>query len=472
MERKVVLPEKFLIGASSSAWQTEGWAGKDGRMNYMDLWYKKTPECWYEGYGPTVATDFYHRYQEDIELMKQCGLQVYRTSIDWSRFIRNYDTAEVDPDALAYYGKLIDSLIAAGIEPMICLEHYELPAELFETYGGWGSKYVVECFVKYAQKVFEAFGNRVKYWFTFNEPIVIQTRIYLDAVRWPYEQDSAKWIQWNYYKVLAHAKTVELYHKMELGGKIGIILNPEVVYPRSQSPGDRLAAHIYDLYFNRMYLDPCLKGEFPDELLKDLETHQILFESTPEELQTIRENVLDILGLNLYFPKRVQEPSHVRNSNTAFHPCCYYEEFVLPGREMNKDRGWEIYPRIVYDMGMRIKEEYGNIPWLITENGMGIMGEDRFLNQDGMVEDDIRIDFIKRHLEWAVKSVEDGANCLGYLVWAFTDCVSPGNAFKNRYGLVSINLKRGRNRTIKKSGYFYRKMSQERYFTMAKREYR
>lgn len=466
MERREAIPDGFLLGASSSAWQTEGWDGKQGRMNYMDLWYQNAPERWYEGHGPATATKFYHRYPEDIELMKQCGLQTYRTSIDWSRFIRDYDTAEVDPDALAYYDDLIDRLIGAGIQPMLCLEHYELPAELFEQYGGWNSSHVVDCFVKYAQKAFEAFGNKVKYWFTFNEPIVVQTRIYLDGVRWPYTQDSKVWMQWNYNKILAHAKVVELYHAMELGGKIGIILNPEMTYPRSESEGDKKAAHLYDLYFNRVYLDPCLKGEFPEELLEDLKRNQIMFDCTQEELDIIKGNRLDILGLNLYFPKRVQEPSCARDSGEPFHPSRYYEEYHLPGREMNADRGWEIYPRIVYDFGMRIKEEYHNIPWILTENGMGIMGEERMRNAEGMIEDDVRIDFIRRHLGWAMKAIRDGADCRGYLLWAFTDCVSPMNAFKNRYGLVSIDLNHERNRSIKKSGYYFKKITSERSFTV------
>lgn len=472
MERRESIPEGFLMGASSSAWQTEGWDGKQGRMNYMDLWYRKTPECWYEGYGPSIATDFYHRYKEDIRLMKQCGLEVYRTSIDWSRFIKDYETAEVDSDALAYYNDMIDCLIEAQIEPMICLEHYELPAELFLKYGGWNSKHVVECFVKYAKKVFEAFGGKVKYWFTFNEPVVVQTRIYLDGARWPYEQDSKVWMQWNYHKVLAHARVVEAYHGMGLDGKIGIILNPEVTYPRSESEGDQKAAHMYDLYFNRVYLDPCLKGEFPAELVEDLERNHIMFDCTREELHIIKNNRLDILGLNLYFPKRVQEPSHIRNPQAAFHPFCYYEDFALPGREMNRDRGWEIYPKIVYDMGKRMKEEYGNIPWFLTENGMGIMNEERMRNSDGVIEDDMRIDFISRHLDWAVKAVKEGVDCRGYLLWAFTDCVSPMNAFKNRYGLVSIDLEHGRDRSIKKSGYYFKRITEEREFTVEEREYR
>ncbi len=147
---------------------------------------------------------------------------------------------------------------------MICLEHYEIPGVLFEKYGGWGSKHVVDLFVKYAEKVFERYAHKVKWWFTFNEPIVIQTRVYLDAVRWPYEQNTKKWMQWNFNKTLANAKVVQLFHQSYTSqhreSKIGVILNPEVVYPRSNAPHDIEAAKMYDLFFNRMFLDPMIKG--------------------------------------------------------------------------------------------------------------------------------------------------------------------------------------------------------------------
>lgn len=137
---------------------------------------------------------------------------------------------------------------------------------------------------------------------------------------------------------------------------------------------------------------------------------------------------------------------------------------------MNEDRGWEIYPRMIYDMAMRLKNEYGNVEWLVTENGMGVMKEGRFRNGDGMIEDDYRIDFIRRHLAWTLRAVEDGANCRGYLLWAFTDCVSPMNAFKNRYGLIEIDLGNDRARRMKKSGIFYRELSEQRVLMVEERE--
>ncbi|WP_286160807.1 glycoside hydrolase family 1 protein [Virgibacillus sp. 7505] len=478
MSNKVIkVPDNFIIGAASSAWQTEGWTGKkDFQDSYLDLWYKNNKNVWHNGYGPAVATDFYNRYKEDIQLMKQIGLTHYRTSINWARFLVDYENAIVDEEYASHYENVIDELLNNGIEPMICLEHYELPAVLFEKYGGWGSKHVVELFEKYAEKVFKRYGSRVKHWFTFNEPIVVQTRVHLDAIRWPFEQNTRKWMQWNYNKSLATAKVVRLFKQMQLkekfGAKIGNIINPEVTYARSSAEHDQKAARIYDLFFNRVFLDPSIKGEFPSELFELMEKHDITFDYTEDELRLIKENTVDYVGLNLYFPHRVKARTAAWNEDTPFHPEYYYDKHELTGKKMNPYRGWEIYPQIMYDIALRMKEEYGNIEWFVAENGMGVENEHRFKNEDNMIQDDYRIEFINEHLQWLLKAVDEGANCTGYMLWAFTDNVSPMNAFKNRYGLVEINLTENRNRSLKKSGYWYKELIESRQLEVSEEEYK
>ncbi|MEC6747698.1 glycoside hydrolase family 1 protein [Marinilactibacillus sp. XAAS-LB27] len=457
------IPKDFILGAASSAWQTEGWQGKkEGQDSYLDSWYKEEYFVWHEGYGPDVATNFMEKYQEDIDHMQEIGLTHYRTSINWSRFFTDYESLTVDEDYAKHISDMIDALIKAGVEPMLCLEHYELPAYLLETYDGWSSKKVVELFTNYAEIAFERYADRVKNWFVFNEPVVVQTRVYLDAIRWPHEQDTKKWMQWNHHKVLATAKAVEVYRKGNYDGRIGTILNPEVTYARSSSEADQKAAHIFDLFFNRVFLDPAVKGVYPEELIELLKKHEILFDHDEEELAIIKRNTVDYLGINLYFPKRVQAPKHAWNSETPFHPEQYYDSFELPGRRMNKSRGWEIYPKLMFDMAMRIKEEYNNIPWLITENGMGIEQEERFMDDKGTVQDEYRIEFLGEHISWLLKAVEAGSSCEGYMLWAFTDCVSPMNAFKNRYGLVRIDIENDLNRSMKQSGYWYKEMIENR----------
>ena len=327
---------------------------------------------------------------------------------------------------------------------------------------------MVELFVKYAEQVFVRYGERVKHWFVFNEPVVVQTRIYLDAIRWPYEQNTQKWMQWNYNKGLATAKVVKLFKEMGLkdktGAKIGSILNPEVTYARSSSEHDQKAAEMYDLFFNRVFLDPAIKGEYPQELFELMEKHDIAFEHTDEELQLIKENTIEYAGINLYFPHRVKARTTAWNEETPFHPEYYYEKHELVGKKMNPYRGWEIYPQIMFDMAMRMKEEYGNIEWFIAENGMGVENEGRFKNEEQIIQDDYRIEFISEHLKWLLKAIDEGANCKGYMLWAFTDNVSPMNAFKNRYGLVEINVEDHRNRALKKSAYWYKQVIETKEF--------
>lgn len=478
LSNKIIkVPDNFIIGAASSAWQTEGWTGKkDFQDSYLDLWYKNNKNVWHNGYGPAVATDFYNRYKEDIQLMKQIGLTHYRTSINWARFLVDYENAIVDEEYASHYENVIDELLNNGIEPMICLEHYELPAVLFEKYGGWGSKHVVELFEKYAEKVFNRYGSRVKHWFTFNEPIVVQTRVHLDAIRWPFEQNTRKWMQWNYNKSLATAKVVRLFKQMQLkekfGAKIGNIINPEVTYARSSAEHDQKAARIYDLFFNRVFLDPSIKGEFPSELFELMEKHDITFDYTEDELRLIKENTVDYVGLNLYFPHRVKARTAAWNEDIPFHPEYYYDKHELTGKKMNPYRGWEIYPQIMYDIALRMKEEYGNIEWFVAENGMGVENEHRFKNEDNIIQDDYRIEFINEHLQWLLKAVDEGSNCTGYMLWAFTDNVSPMNAFKNRYGLVEINLNENRNRSLKKSGYWYKELIKSRQLEVLEEEYK
>jgi len=457
------IPKEFILGAASSAWQTEGWQGKKaGQDSFLDRWYKEERFVWHNGYGPAVATNFMEQFPEDIAMMKDIHLTHYRTSINWARFFTDYENLVVDEAYAAHIDQVIDQLIAAGVEPMLCLEHYEVPAYLMDKYDGWSSRKVVDLYAGYAKIAFERYGDRVKHWFTFNEPIVVQTRCYLDAIRWPHEQNTKKWMLWNYHKALATAQAVAVYHQNDYPGRIGCVLNPEMVYARSSSAADQKAKDMYDLFFNRVFFDPMVKGEYAAELIELCQKYGIYFDPTAADLETIKNNTVDFLGINQYYPKRVKAPRYQWHEETPFHPEMFYETFDLPGKRMNNSRGWEIYPQVMLDMANYLTENYGDIPWLITENGMGREAEERYMDENWQVQDDYRIAFISEHLYWLLKAVEAGANCEGYMLWAFTDCVSPMNAFKNRYGLVRIELNDQRTRSLKKSAGWYRSLIDER----------
>lgn len=449
---KVSFPANFDWGSASSGPQTEGSTGKKSQ-SIWDYWYKQEPHRFYNGVGPDTTSNTYYQYEEDIALMKKVGMKSFRTSIQWTRLIKNFETGEVDADGVEFYTKYIDALIENGIEPVINLFHFDMPVDLEMTYGGFKSLEVVEMYVKYAEQAFKLFGDKVKKWFTFNEPIAYTRGAYLYNQIFPNEVSSKSFVQVNYYILLAHAKTVELFHSLNIPGKIGIIVDLLNPMPRSQNELDVYGAEVYDLFFNRIFMDPCVRGEYDEQYLKILERHNLMFNYTIDELELIRNNTVDYVGINYYQPVRLKARDTMPNPFSPFMPEWYFDYYDMPNKRMNLSRGWEIYPKAIYDIAMRVKEEYQNIEWFISENGMGIMGEEAFKNEDGVIQDDYRINFIKEHLSWLAKAIEDGSNCQGYHLWTFIDNWSWTNAYKNRYGLVSLDLATSQ-RTLKKSGYW------------------
>lgn len=180
--------------------------------------------------------------------------------------------------------------------------------------------------------------------------------------------------------------------------------------------------------------------------------------------ELIKENTVDILGINYYQPRRVKAKEHLPNPEAPFMPERFFDYYVMPGRKMNPYRGWEIYEKGIYDILMNVKENYGNIECFISENGMGVEGEERFRDENGMIHDDYRIEFIREHLKWVHQAIQEGANVKGYHVWTFMDNWSWMNAYKNRYGLVAVDLENDRKRTIKKSGYWFKTLAENNGF--------
>jgi len=462
MGKEYKFPEGFWWGSASSAPQSEGASCEDGKgMNIYDFWYEKEPERFYDKIGPDVTADFYHRYREDIQLMKELGHNSFRTSISWARLIPE-GTGEINEKAVKFYNNVIDELLANEIEPFINLYHFDMPYCL-QKKGGWENREVVEAYANYARTCFELFGSKVKMWFTFNEPIVPVVEGYLYGTHYPHVVDFKRAVQVAYNIVVAQAKAIKAFRELKIDdAKIGTILIIYPIYPRSSHPADLRAGKIADLLFNRSFLDPSIKGRYPAELVELLADYRLLpyVEEGDEEL--IKDSVIDILGVNYYQPKRVKAKKHLPNPYSPIMPEWFFDYYDMPGKRINIYRGWEIYEKGIYDLLKRIKNEYGNIPCFVAENGMGVQDEERFI-QDGVVHDDYRIEFLKDHLKWVHKSIEEGCNVKGYHVWTFIDNWSWNNAFKNRYGLVSLDLKTLK-RTIKKSGYWYRELSQNNGF--------
>lgn len=454
-------PEGFLWGTSTSAPQTEGYISDDGKgENIWDYWYRTAPHKFFNQVGPEHASTFYENWEEDIELLEATGQTVFRTSIQWARLIPD-GVGEANEEAVAFYQKVFKRIHDKGIHLMVNLYHFDLPYALYEK-GGWESKETVDAFVHYSKQCFELFGEYVDEWTTFNEPIVPVEMGYFNFYHLPGTIDAKKAFQVAYNTQLASSRAVKALHELDESKRIGIIINLTPAYPRSNQPGDLKAARVAELFQARSFLDPSVKGKYPTELREIAEKHKLMPETTAEELTDILENTVDFLGVNYYQPLRVQAPKYVPNPEAPFTPDYYYEPFQLPTANVNPYRGWEIYEQGIYDIAENLKENYDNIPWLLTENGMGVEDEKRFL-KDGEIQDDYRIDFVKDHLRWLHRAIQDGANCKGYMMWTFIDCWSWLNAYKNRYGLVSLDLET-QKRTIKKSGRWFKQLSTQNGF--------
>ena len=241
---------------------------------------------------------------------------------------------------------------------------------------------------------------------------------------------------------------------MKPGGQIGIIMDVIPVYPRSENPEDVKAAEAADLFYTRSINEPVLLGEYPQELIEILREYNQVPETEEGDLDLIKETKIDLLGINYYKPRRVKAKEYEINKNGIFMPEWFFDSYEMPGRRMNRSRGIEIYPEGIYDIALMIKEKYNNIPWFVSENGIGIEGEEKFI-KDGMVQDQYRIDFLKEHLQYLHKGIEEGSNCLGYQMWTFIDCWSWINAYKNRYGFYRLDYET-QERTVKKSGLWFR----------------
>lgn len=415
------------------------------------------PELFFNGVGPTHASNTYYQYKEDVKLMKQMSLNSYRTSIAWTRLLPDGKT--LNPLAVKFYRDYFKEMQDYGIEPIINLFHFDMPWWLMEK-GGWEARESVDAFAYYATVAFEQFGDLVTKWATFNEPMVHIECGYMGEYHYPKVIDFKRAIQVGYHTALAHARAVEAFRKINIkNGEISIILNLSPVYAKSDSLEDKQAQFYADLFYERSFLDTVVKGYFPEALIDTLKEHDLLPKIEIGDKLIFENNTIDFLGVNYYQPLRVQAP-HPQDfpaRSTSYFSRGYNWE----GKRINPHRGWEIYPEGIYDIAIRIRDDYNNIPWFVSENGMGVEGEEQFTNEEGIVEDVYRIEFIQEHLGYVKKGIEAGSNCFGYHMWTFVDCWSWLNAYKNRYGFYRVDLDHDYARSAKDSSMWLSQITEK-----------
>jgi len=427
----VKFPDGFLFGVATSAFQIEGSLDADGRG----------PSIWDDFAGEsgdlgTVACDHYRRWREDVDLIASLGVNAYRFSIAWPR-IYPEGRGAVEQRGVDHYSRLIDALLERGIEPVVTLYHWDLPQAL-QDQGGWRSRDIVDAFAEYARTCFDAYGDRVRRWCTINEPWVHGILGHLGGLHAPGEKDLRGALTAIHHMLLAHGRAVD-----ELAdGDAGVAFSVFPTYPASESDEDREAARICDGYHNRWFLDPVLKGGFPDDMRR-------LWEERIGPLDFIRDGDLETIstaggfvGVNYY-------SRGVVRAKPGKSPLPYE---VISARQMDyplTGGGYEIAPWALTDLLVRLRDDYGETPIFITENGA---------IYDEAPHDPERVKFIEDHLRAIHDAIERGVPVGGYFHWSFMDNFEWALGYEPRFGLVHVDYET-QARTVKDSGRAYARIA-------------
>ncbi|MDO4680288.1 MAG: glycoside hydrolase family 1 protein [Aerococcus sp.] len=438
------MTEPFMWGNSTSSIQTEGTFAGDGKgpSVYDVVEATENTSDW------QVAIDDYHRYEEDIQLMKEMGMNAYRFQISWSRIFPNGD-GEVNEKGLAFYDKLIDCLLSNGIEPMICLYHFDMPLVLSEQYQGFSSKQVVDDFFNYAKLVIDRYHEKVKYWITFNEHNLYSTDLAFKIAGDNVSKDLRSLYQIQYNTLLAHAKVEHYIHAHYPDVQIGGMLAYTTYYPKTSKPEDNYLSHIYDDFNNKVYLDVFNGKGYLPTFMQYLKRHEIILDTTEDEWALINGIQSDFISFSYYQSQTVEA------TEDPYNPLTHSDLVDNPYLERSA-WNWEIDP-----MGLKIAmlDIYNrtNLPVFIIENGIGIR---ETLPEDEWIADDERIHYHKAHIEAMLEAMGQGVPCLGYLGWGLIDILSSSGDMEKRYGAVFVNrtnqdLKDLRR--IKKKSFYYLK---------------
>lgn len=410
-------PKSFIWGASTAAYQIEGAAREDGRGPSIWDTFSHTPGKVKTGDTGDVACDHYHRYKEDIALMRELGIKAYRFSVSWPRVLPEGEGA-ANEKGLAFYGRLIDALLEAGIEPWLCPYHWDLPQALHER-GGWTDRRSADWFGGHADLLARRFGDRVARWATFNEPNVFVLLGYGAGLHAPGVSDVSAMLSAAHNVNRAHGAAIDAI-RGKSNAPIGIVCNQQPV--RASRPGtdDDAAAVFLDLVWNRMFADPMILGAYPEGLAGMFEP---LLQS--EDIEAIRRP-LDFFGLNHY------SPVYVRSDPAAPGGLALAE---APRSAPKTMMGWEIAPDAFRDTLIFEHQRYG-LPIVVTENGIAF--EDA-VDSSGRVSDPGRTDYLSSYIGAVAEAMKAGARIDGYFVWSLLDNFEWAEGYVPRFGLVHVD---------------------------------
>ncbi|MFZ5662506.1 MAG: GH1 family beta-glucosidase [Pseudomonadota bacterium] len=429
-------PDGFLWGAATAAHQIEGSPLADGAGPSIWTRFAHTPGLTHNGDTGDVACDHYRRWKDDVRLMRELGLTAYRFSVSWSRVLPE-GTGRVNPAGLDFYSRLVDALLEAGIEPLLTLYHWDLPAALDDR-GGWLNRDCAGWFAEYATVMAKALDGRVRKWVTLNEPWVITDGGYLHGALAPGHRNKYEAPIASHNLMRAHGAAVQAYRAVGRH-EIGLVVNIEPKYPASDAPEDQAATRRAHAYMNEQYLHPALLGHYPPEL------REIFGDAWPdwpaEDFALIRQP-LDFLGIN-YYTRNVTraDGSWPLKAGAVKQPSATYTE-----------TGWEVFPQGLTDTLLWVRRTYGDIPLYVTENGAAFF--DPPVAEGGRVRDPLRIDYLRRHLHAVHEAIRAGCDIRGYMVWSLLDNLEWSLGYSKRFGIVHVNYAT-QQRTVKDSGRWY-----------------
>ncbi len=436
-------PKGFLFGTATAAYQIEGAWQEDGKGE--SIWDRHV----HDGNGKVwgnetadVAIDHYHRYESDFDLLKEIGTKAYRFSLAWTRILPD-GVGRVNQKGIDFYNRLIDALLARGIQPMITLFHWDLPAALQEK-GGWANPDCIEWFRNYAEICFRAFGDRVKYWITLNETFAFTFAAYGIGRNPPCIRDFKMAIKAAHHALVAHGTVVRLYHGLKQGGKIGIALDLVPKLPVSNTPEDIEAAEIANGTTHFFFYEALLFGRYPEKMVKLCREKHLMPDIDPRDFEIITERC-DFLGVNFYY---TQGAKYQKGAGRF--------DYEITNRGLPTTMGdWEIDPVGFFDLLMKLKADTrGEIPILFTENGFS--PADRRPKAEELADDN-RIDYLKVHLGVIHKAIAAGLDVRGYMLWSAFDNFEWNCGFGPRFGIVHVDYDT-LERTRKKSSYWYEKL--------------
>lgn len=464
----------FLWGASSAAYQIEGAPTEDGKGKSIWDVYSHEKGNTYHGTNGDIAVDHYHRYKEDVALMKKMGLKAYRFSVSWSRVLPKGE-GEVNPKGLLFYHSLIDELKKAGIEPVLTMYHWDLPLILQEKYHGWESTKTIAAFTNYAKLLFKEFGTKVKFWVTINEQNVFTSMGYRWGTHPPKKHNFKLMLQVNHHINLANASAIKLFHQMVPDGMIGPSFGYGPTYAKTSDPEDVLASINANDFNNNWWLDVYCTGKYPYFCKKQFEKLNIMPKITKEEQAILEDPEAhpDFLGINYYhggtfqqnriqkivnFGKQEQfdktDPYLIQpQQGQANEPEVPMFNNVENSYVKKTQWGWEKDP-IGLRITLRLVYEKYQLPIMITENGLGALDK----VENGKINDSYRISYLADHITAMQQAITDGVNIIGYCAWSFTDLLSWLNGYSKRYGFVYVdqnNHENGSLKRIPKRSYFW-----------------